>query len=45
MKLDVVLESVADSISVLVLLPHPPISRRPAGDLQLECQYLCFWSW
>ena len=45
MKLDVVLESVADSISVEVLLPHPPISRRPAGDLQLEWYHLSSWSW
>ena len=45
MKLDVELESVADSISVMVGLYDPPISRRPAGDLQLEWYTLYFWSW
>ena len=44
-NLDEVLEWVADRISVLVRLGHPPISRRPAGDLQLEWSCLPTLSW
>ena len=40
-KLDVEMALVADSTSVLKGLYSPPISRRPAGDLQLE--WLSSW--